>query len=117
MSWSPLQREMLDAMGLSPYRLASAMPADVSPSVDGSRAADANRVGATNAAASTVRDAPAQHNAMNTMTAALLRAAGFDRDAQAYEVVIGVCPAPQALRGDARAKRALWPQLRALRKR
>ncbi len=117
MNWSPLQREMLDAMGLSPYRLASAMPADVSPSAERSRATGANRVEATHPAASTLRDAPAQYSAQDTMTAALLRAAGFDRDARAHEAVLGVCPAPQALRGDARAKRALWPQLRALRKR
>jgi hypothetical protein len=114
MSWSPLQREMLEAMGLSPYRLASAMPADAPPSAETSRTTDTKHAEMT---ASTLRDAPAPHNALDTMTAALLRAAGFDRDVRAKEIVHGLCSAPQTLRGDPRAKRALWPQLRALRKR
>jgi hypothetical protein len=48
------------------------------------------------------------------MTRALLRAAGAP---QARDAVLALCPAPQALRGDPRAKRALWPRLRALRRR
>lgn len=46
---------------------------------------------------------------------ALLRAAGRDRDAVDAVRVCAAWPAPQALRGNAAAKRALWPQVRALR--
>lgn len=50
------------------------------------------------------------------MIDALLRAAGRDRDdADALRLTRG-WPTPAALRGDAGAKRALWPQLRRLRK-
>ena len=47
---------------------------------------------------------------------ALLRAAGRDAAAADARVVLRALPAPDALRGDARAKRALWPRLRALRR-
>lgn len=47
---------------------------------------------------------------------ALLRAAGRDRNAEDGWRLVRAWPSPQALRGNARAKRALWPQLRALRR-
>ncbi len=46
---------------------------------------------------------------------ALLRAAGRSRDAEDAVRLARTWPAPRALRSDPRAKRALWPQLRALR--
>lgn len=47
---------------------------------------------------------------------ALLRAAGRSRDAEDAVRLARTWPAPRALRSDPRAKRALWPQLRALRR-
>ena len=52
--------------------------------------------------------APLQH--------ALLRAAGRDAAAADARAVLRGLPAPGVLRGDARAKRALWPRLRAMRR-
>jgi hypothetical protein len=47
---------------------------------------------------------------------ALLRAAGRDRSAGDAAQLARSWPKPAALRGDAAAKRALWPQLRRLRR-
>ncbi len=93
-SWSPQQREALEAMGLPVYRMAGASaPAD----------APAAMRGESNAAAS----------ALDPLMLALLRAAGLGRDAAP---LAGDWPAPHALRRDPQAKRALWPRLRALRR-
>ncbi len=97
-SWSPQQREALEAMGLPVYRMAgatapAALPAD----------APAAMRGESTAAAS----------ALDPLMLALLRAAGLGRDAAP---LAGDWPAPQALRRDPQAKRALWPRLRALRR-
>jgi hypothetical protein len=81
--WSPLQREVLDAMGLPAYR-------------------------AIGAVAGELPDDP--------LLTALLRAAGRTRDAQDALRLVKTWPAPPTLRADPRAKRALWPQLRALRR-
>ncbi|MBP6748281.1 MAG: hypothetical protein KA144_01470 [Xanthomonadaceae bacterium] len=106
MNWTPLQRETLDAMGLSPYRLASAAPS-AQPAATG-RAAEARQtVASSTPNAAMLGDAFAN---------ALLRAAGRAADAADRDAVLRVCPPPQALRGDARAKRALWPTLRAMRR-
>ena len=47
---------------------------------------------------------------------ALLRASGLDPSDPGTQALMAQWPL-EALRGDARAKRAFWPQLRALRKR
>ena len=121
MSWSPLQREILDAMGLAPMQWLAAAP----PGTDADAMADA---ATGKAAATSVAAAVASHGrnpqapsravdaaaGLDAMTRALLRAAGAQ---QARDAVLALCPMPQALRGDPRAKRALWPQLRALRRR
>ncbi|MCC7247153.1 MAG: hypothetical protein IT473_00860 [Lysobacter sp.] len=106
MNWTPLQRETLDAMGLSTYRLASASPS-------------AQPAAAARTAAVPPTDASRTKNAAipdDAFAAALLRAAGRAADAADRDAVLRVCPPPQALRGDARAKRALWPTLRAMRR-
>ena len=97
-SWSPQQREALEAMGLPVYRMAGA---SASPAV----AADAPVAmrGESTAAAST----------LDPLMLALLRAAGLGRDAAP---LAGDWPPPQTLRRDPQAKRALWPRLRALRR-
>lgn len=82
--WSPLQREMLEAMGLPLYRAVGI------------------------AAPGELPDDPLIH--------ALLRAAGRSRDAEDAVRLAKTWPAPRALRSDPHAKRALWPQLRALRR-
>jgi hypothetical protein len=117
MSWSPLQREMLEAMGLSPYLLASAMPADDSPRVAAheNTAASAKTAVHTSGQTSSARNPQASSDA-DALAAALLRAAGRDRAAADRDSVLQACPPPLTLRGDPRAKRALWPILRAMRR-
>ena len=83
-AWSPLQREMLEAMGLPVYRAVGI------------------------AAPGELPDDPLIH--------ALLRAAGRTREAEDALRLAKTWPAPRTLRSDPRAKRALWPQLRALRR-
>ena len=78
--WDAFQREMLEAMGHTPFvALNPALPDD--PLLD-----------------------------------ALLRAAGRDRAASDAVQLARGWPKPAALRGNAAAKRALWPQLRRLRR-
>jgi DNA polymerase III psi subunit len=50
------------------------------------------------------------------MLAALLRAAGRDRASADAAALVRRFPPASALRGDAAAKRALWPELRRLRR-
>ena len=83
-SWTPLQREVLEAMGLPAYRAVGI------------------------AAPGELPDDPLIH--------ALLRAAGRSRDAEDAVRLARTWPAPRTLRTDPGAKRALWPQLRALRR-
>lgn len=91
--WDPLQSEVLQALGHPLYRTA---PAAVGHKPDDSVPDDR------------VLDDPFVH--------ALLRAAGRTHaSADAARLAKG-WPAPQTLRRDPRAKRALWPQLRALRR-
>jgi len=85
-SWDAFQREALEALGHSVYRLADAGQGDVRA------AAQADVAGLT----------PLQR--------AVLRAAGR-RDPEA-----SLLAAAKALRANPAAKRALWPQLRALRR-
>jgi hypothetical protein len=102
-AWDPLQREILDAMGLNAHRLVAIVPAAVP--------AAAPSAVATLPPTDTSADSPD-----HPLVRALLRAAGRDpADADAATLLRG-WPAVRTLRGDARAKRALWPQLRALRR-
>lgn len=109
MNWTPLQRETLEAMGLSPYRLASATPSVDAVAIARATAAQASIEPRT-------PNVAARGDASNALTTALLRAAGRGTDAPDRDAVLRACPSIQALRGDPRAKRALWPTLRALRR-
>jgi DNA polymerase III psi subunit len=102
-AWDPLQREILDAMGLSAHRLVAIVPGAVT-----STPADAAPV-------PTPADGTAQ-TPDHPLARALLRAAGRDPAAADAAALLRSWPPAQALRGDPRAKRALWPQLRALRR-
>lgn len=84
LSWSPLQREVLESMGLPVYRAVGIAAPDELP------------------------DDPLIH--------ALLRAAGRSSDAEDAVRLIKTWPASRTLRTDPHVKRALWPQLRALRR-
>jgi len=86
--WDPLQCEMLAAMGLPVQRIVLATAGDESPA--------------------TLSDDP--------LVLALLRAAGRSREAADAPRIARGWPAPERLRRDPAAKRALWPQLRALRR-
>jgi len=100
MSFDAFQRECLAAMGYAVYRLADQEGAPVA--VDAQAAAPA-----TGRPASVASDA---------LLRALVRAAGTDpADAGAVEACRALLP-PAGL-PDARARRALWPRLRALRAR
>ena len=100
MSWNASQRSMLEAMGYVLDRFAIGAPAAPTTSAP----ARASTAGSSSAGA----DAGAGDHAR--LLLALKRAAG-GRD------LAGVPLPPLALlRGDATAKRALWPRLRALRR-
>lgn len=103
-AWDPLQREILDAMGLSAHRLVAILPSAM-PSAP----TDAAPLPAPTDGAAQTPDHP--------LARALLRAAGRDPAATDAAALLGGWPPAQSLRGDPRAKRALWPQLRALRRR
>ncbi len=88
MSWDPFQRAVLAELGLALYRLPGASPAAPVPAVGAT--ADAG------------------------MLARLARAARVTPEALLAHAEIAAAVA--RLRGDAAAKRALWPRLRALRR-
>lgn len=88
--WDPLQRDALATLGHPLYRLAIALPGEDPPAL------------------TELPDDP--------LVDALLRAAARRRDDPDVLRAAAAWPDPRALRGDARAKRALWPQLRALRR-
>jgi hypothetical protein len=90
-SWDPFQRAVLAELGLPLYRLPGASSP---PLTQASVAATAGDPG---------------------MLARLARAAGLAPDALLAHAEIAAAAA--RLHGDAAAKRALWPRLRALRKR
>lgn len=92
MSWDPFQRAALAELGLELYRLPSAAPASSAQPAAGLE-------GAGDAAG---------------MLARLARAARTTPDA--LQAHAGIAAAAAGLRGDAAAKRALWPRLRALRR-
>ena len=89
--WDPVQREVLAALGHPLDRLAMALP------------------GGAHAVPFEWPDDP--------LVDALLRAAARHRDDPEALRDASAWPSPQALRADPRAKRALWPRLRGLRRR
>jgi hypothetical protein len=104
--WDPLQCEMLAAMGLPVQRAIGPAATDVAPAA-----------AMTNVAvpAADMSSAPAP-SFDDPLILALLRAAGRVRSAADAAQLASGWPSPQALRRDPAAKRALWPQLRALRR-
>lgn len=96
--WDALQRDTLAAMGLPVYRMLGAA------------------VPGTGPAASPAASLPESAWPDDPLIAALLRAAGRSRDAHDAAQLVRGWPAPQTLRRDPQAKRALWPALRALRR-
>lgn len=125
--WSPQQHEWLQAMGLQVFALAGtepavaepaiAEPAIAKPAVAEAPAAESRRP-AAGAPARSARGAPspAPRDAaagQPPLLRALLKAAR--RDAADPEFTRAV-PDVDALRGNAAAKRAAWPRLRALRR-
>lgn len=115
--WSAEQREWLQAMGHSVMKLASDKVEEV-PVVAREASVPAAQV-ALEAVASAPRSEPARpvaparaSGADSALLRAVLRAARRGADDPAVLALFDA----QALRGDATAKRALWPQLRALRR-
>lgn len=98
-SWNPQQREWLQALGHDVLMLAgAAAPIETSPA-----AAVAEAPVAVPARGAADADSP--------MLRALLRAAGRRELGE----LAAWLPDPASLRGNAAAKRALWPRLRTLR--
>ena len=92
MSWNLQQQTFLAAMGYSVYHRAGAPAAAAAVRVD------------------EATPAPREPGAADRLHQALVRAAG-GRDLSGLAL-----PPLDRLRGDAAAKRALWPRLRALRR-
>lgn len=102
MTWDSLQREMLAALGHTLYVFADA------PAVQ--RVADAD----SDASEPNLPNPKAPNpGASNPLLRALLRAANLGEDTLAS--LQAQLPPLQALTGNAAAKRALWPLLRAMR--
>jgi hypothetical protein len=102
--WDAVQRETLAAMGLPVYRMLGVTAQETVPVAaqpDDARPRDR------------MPEAPLLDD---RLIAALLRAAGRSCDAHDAAQLVRGWPAPQTLRRDPRAKRALWPALRALRR-
>lgn len=115
--WSPQQREWLHAMGHQVWALGQA--GDVSAEANAGEA-DATAADARREAAAMLRDEPVRRPpparapaAGDRLLAAVLRAANRG---QGDRAVAALVPEPAALRGNAAAKRALWPSLRGLRR-
>jgi DNA polymerase III psi subunit len=90
-NWDPWQREVLEALGHTVYRMA---PAESS-------------------VAHAQKSAPVE----DALLRALLRAAAHDVAADDAAALLRTWPPAAQLRGNPAAKRALWPRLRALRAR
>lgn len=110
--WSQQQREWLQALGHEVLMLSqgSMAPADAPSEPQADAAIAAGTAGPAR------RDIPTQSTATSDapLLRALARAAG--RQPQDHELQ-QVLPDLATLRGNPAARRALWPQLRALRKR
>lgn len=121
--WSPQQREWLQAMGHQVWALGGAQSIESGSQAVASAQdapADARREAAAllkgEGAARARPSAPAPREPARTdrLLLAVLRAAARDSgDADVAALIAD----PASLRGNAAAKRALWPHLRALRRR
>jgi len=122
--WTAQQREWLQAMGHTVWSVASAdsLAAEHSPQSADEPLASGPRGAMREAAAllareersarpSAARPTPARASGADRLMQALVRAAGGVDEARVIEIAGDVA----ALRGNAAAKRALWPRLRALR--
>jgi hypothetical protein len=159
MSWSAFQREMMAAMDLRPYRLATTPAAETGHAADAADArADARAEARADARAASPAQAPrdtAAQRAQAAVSADARRGGAVGRDRQPLEqphferpdtarprvdpphvdpprvdpLIAALLRAAgreidtptllawaDGLRGNARAKRALWPRLRALRR-
>lgn len=118
MSWTALQREALEAMGVQVLQPLGAAPAyGAQPGRDAAQAAPevANRPQAATAPVMQAGLAEASP-AADRLLRALLRAAGYAPDAADWAELASQWPPADRLRRDPAAKRALWPRLRALRR-
>jgi hypothetical protein len=115
--WSAEQREWLQAMGHSVMTLASE-PAEEPAVVAAEAPAPAAQRPSAQAGAAASRAEPSRpvvapaRGAADALLRAVLRAARRGPDDPAVLALFDA----QALRGNAAAKRALWPRLRALRR-
>lgn len=96
MSWDPLQREVLEAMGLPLHRAVLPAPAAAPVAVG--------------------TGAHVAIDAADPLVIALLRAAGRTPTSPDATRIAATWPPLAALRRDPHAKRALWPALRRWRR-
>jgi len=126
--WSSQQHEWLTALGHTLYvQGAAEVPAVVAVSIQSAKPQH-EPVQATAQArrrpepetAPPVRDAAAPRRAASRLPDklhfALIRASGCNPNAEDAAAIIARWPPSSELRGNPAAKRALWPQLRALRR-
>ena len=121
--WSPQQRRWLQALGHAVLRMGGDA-VDAAPEIDAAAAPVDQRPGIVAATQTApVPDAAAARGAMrrpqrlpDRLQLALLRASGLDPSDPAAQETMAQWPVDR-LRGDGAAKRAFWPQLRALRRR
>lgn len=126
--WSSQQHEWLTALGHTLYvRGAAEAPAAPAlepvasrhPPASPAAAAPARRAPRPEPAAIRVAE-PASHRSPSRLPDklhfALIRASGCNPNAEDAAAIIAQWPPSHELRGNPAAKRALWPQLRALRR-
>ena len=133
--WSPQQRRWLQALGHAVLRMGGDA-VDAAPEIDAAAAPVPERPSTASPPPTPVRrppppatvdaarpDAAAARGAMrrpqrlpDRLQLALLRASGLDPSDPAAQETMAQWPVDR-LRGDGAAKRAFWPQLRALRRR
>lgn len=128
--WSAEQQQWLKALGHTIYVQGAALPREVAeapsvriplpavvpdPAPARPRRPDPVSVQEPVAVAASARRATSR--LPDKLHFALIRASGCNPNAPDAAAVIAQWPASSTLRGNAAAKRALWPQLRALRKR
>ncbi|MCY7313214.1 MAG: DNA polymerase III subunit psi [Pseudoxanthomonas sp.] len=115
--WSAQQQHWLTALGHTVYEQGQALPF-AAPAARAGIAPPHRRtapppVAAVPGSAATPRSASRLPDKLHI---ALIRASGCNPNAAGAGALMAQWPAASALRGNAAAKRALWPQLRALRK-
>lgn len=129
--WSSEQLSWLQALGHVVYldrdapAAAPAVPVQVEAAVPAAAVPMAVRRGAAPSSPDTSASAPSQEPAASPrrgrtglpdrLQIALLRASGLNPNDPATQTVMATWPVAE-LRANPRAKRALWPQLRALRR-